>query len=118
MKRFEHWGDEGQLHVAAGWVSRREVVGFAADYIKADLISDPVALREALQDVTPENVRYGWAIIVPGSDTHRGHPLHKGYYDDGEIILGPLHKPPFFVMSKGGRVYALMPRPVTWLRDH
>lgn len=117
MSRFEHWGDEGQLHVAPGWVPRREVVEFAADYIKADLIDDPVSLCEALQDVTPENVRYGWAIIVPPSD-EGWHPLHKGYYDDGEIILGPLTKPPFFVMSKGGRLHVLMPRPVTWLRDH
>lgn len=115
-ERVEHWGEEGELHVALGWVPRRVVVESAEDYIKAGC--EEPDLSEFLQDVTPENVRYGWAIIVPPSDEYEGYPLHRGRYDDGSIIFGTPFRPPLFIFHDGRRLHTLFPRPATWLRDH
>jgi len=113
----EHWGDEGEFHVAHGWfMHRRVLVDYTEDYIKADMLEPDVS--EYLQDVKPENVRYGWAIEVPHHDAYPHHPLHRGTFDDGSIILGTLFRPPFFIFHDGRRLHVLFPRPVMWLRDH
>lgn len=114
--RIEHWGDEGQLHIAQGWtISRREVCEWAEDYIRSSGEPD---ISEFMQDVRPENVRRGWAIEIPSHDDYPSHPLHRGLYDEGSIVLGSMFRPPFFIYRDSRRLHLLIPKPVTWLRDH